>query len=91
MIARLRVRARGRDLADLETGEVVGSCLVQCRPAATWAALLVEAADAWGRVVRARPPDDVIGIDHGDSVEPCCDRAAFVEWLRQAERGGSCS
>lgn len=84
---RLRVHARGRDRAVDQTpvDEVLESYLIQSWPAAHQDTLLVKATDAYGAQVRARPIDDILVIDHEDSLDTQSGRERDI--LRRAERG----
>ncbi|MFE1444413.1 hypothetical protein [Streptomyces sp. NPDC058739] len=83
---RLRVHARGRDLATGQTvDEAVESYLIQSWPAGHHDALVVKASDAYGIYRRAKPTRDTIVIDHEDSPDTQSGRERDI--LRRAERG----
>ncbi|MET7989177.1 hypothetical protein [Streptomyces sp. NPDC005281] len=83
---RLRVHARGRDTAlDQATDDVVESYLIQSWPAVHEDALLVKATDAYGAQVRAQSANDIIVINHEDSLGTQTGRERDI--LRRAPQG----
>ncbi|MFF0203451.1 hypothetical protein [Streptomyces sp. NPDC005017] len=83
---RLRVHARGRDLATgLTVDKAAESYLIQAWPAEHRDALVVKASDVYGAYRRAKPTRDTIVVDHEDSPDDQSGRERDI--LRRAERG----